>query len=132
MCWIKKISLLILVMLAFASNGNAADTILAWDTSPSPDVAGYILYYDNDGGAPWQYNKNVGNVLTYTFTDLAPGTWHFTVTAYNGAGESIGSNIVNGDIPVFIPPVDVEHTPSEVPGTPGVLTITIHGSVIIQ
>ena len=121
------------MLLLSVTTAFAAETILAWDASPSSDVAGYILYYDNDGTAPWTYNKDVKNVLTYTLNDLAPGTWFFTVTAYNGAGESIGSNIVNGNVPVFIPPIDVEHTPSEVPGAPGTLTITIkNGIVVIQ
>ncbi len=65
---------------------------LSWDTpssadtgAPMPGLAGYHVYY---GTSPGQYSNvmNVGNVTTYTL-NLAPGTYFFTITAYDSTGE---------------------------------------------
>ncbi len=55
------------------------------DGAPMPGVAGYYVY---SGTSPRQYSNvtDVGNVRTYTL-NLIPGTYYFTVTAYDGSGE---------------------------------------------
>lgn len=72
---------------------------LAWDANTQPEVAGYKLYY---GTAPGQYGNPVdcGNVTTCTVPNLAPGTYYFSVTAYDASGGQSGfSNEVSTAIP---------------------------------
>jgi hypothetical protein len=82
--------------LTLAPNQPADKTPLQWDASPSPDVTGYALFV---GEAPGQYTRrvDVGNALTYTFTDLQRGkTYYFAATAYTADGlESDFSNEVS-------------------------------------
>jgi uncharacterized protein YjdB len=83
--------------------GNAT---LAWsapatnvDGSTLTDLAGYKIYY---GTSPGSYTKviDVGNVTTSVVNNLAPGTYYFTVTAYNIYGvESSYSNEASKVIP---------------------------------
>ena len=62
--------------------------------TPITDLAGYNLYYGTASGNYTQ-NINVGNVTTYTTSNLATGTYYFVATAYNTAGkESAYSNQV--------------------------------------
>jgi hypothetical protein len=61
-------------------------------------VAGYRLHY---GAAPSAYTASidVGSASTYTFSGLAAGTYYFSVTAYDAAGnESVFSNEVSKTI----------------------------------
>jgi hypothetical protein len=66
------------------------------DGTPVIDLNGYKIYY---GTAPGNYTQNmdVGNVTTYTFTNLTDGqTYYFVATAYNAARfESGYSNEVS-------------------------------------
>jgi Fibronectin type III domain len=66
---------------------------LSWGKSPSRDVKGYRLHY---GTTPKRYSEtiDVGNVTTYTITNLIPRKrYYFVVTAYNATGnESLPSN----------------------------------------
>lgn len=71
---------------------------LSWDAptttvdgSPLTDLAGYRIYYSTESG---KYNStdcvSVGkDVTTYTLENihLAPGTYYFTVTAYDTGGN---------------------------------------------
>src|SRR5262245_2990197 len=81
---------------------------LAWDSSPSADVAGYYLYYGDINGTIT--NRIVlGNTTSTTFTDMYAGvTYFFYVTAYNqSAQESEPSNTItySADPGVNSPPV---------------------------
>lgn len=87
------------------------DVPLSWaepttneDGSPLTDLAGYRLYW---GASPAAYTEHLDLGLpsctgggtqsrcAYTLTGLPAGTWYFTVTAYNDAGdESLFSNEV--------------------------------------
>ena len=73
------------------------------DGTSLTDLNGYKIYY---GTAPGNYTQNVdvGNVTTYTFTNLTDGqTYYFVATAYNSAGvESSYSNEVTKIIPASI------------------------------
>ena len=64
------------------------------DGTALTDLAGYNIYW---GSAPGNYPNSVkidnGSVSTYVVDNLAPGTYEFVATSYNGAGvESSYSN----------------------------------------
>jgi hypothetical protein len=65
------------------------------DGTPLTDLAGYKVYYGTSSG----YYPNsipLGKVTTYTFNNLASGTYYFVATAFNAAGvESVTSNEVS-------------------------------------
>jgi hypothetical protein len=67
----------------------AGEAVLTWDQSPGPDVAGYKIYF---GTASHLYGSpiNAGNKTTFTFTGLDDGTYYFSVTAYDTAGNESG------------------------------------------
>lgn len=73
---------------------------LAWDSSPSPGVAGYRIYY---GAVSGNYTSSVtvGNATTNTISNLVSGATYFiTTTAYDAAGvESPFSNEVAYTVP---------------------------------
>jgi hypothetical protein len=82
-----------------AGTGTAA---LAWaapthntDGSPITDLAGYHIYYGADQSAPSQTVDIPGATATsYVVQGLAPGTYYFTVVAYNSLGvDSTESNV---------------------------------------
>ncbi len=84
-----------LFLLYICNRAFAGDVSLAWDPSPSPNVAGYKLYVGNSSrnyGTPVM----VGNQTTYTVTGLLRGTYYFAVTAFDANGnESDYSNEVS-------------------------------------
>ena len=77
---------------------------LAWDPpttnadgTPLTDLAGYKIYYGTSSGN-YGTSFDVGNVTTYTLTDLTKGQAYFIVaTTYDTSGNESGySNEVNG------------------------------------
>jgi len=78
----------------------AASLTLAWNPSPSPGIAGYLLYY---GTASEEYSGQVdaGTNLYATADNLSDGeTYFFNVTAYDKSGvESPPA----GEITFFVP-----------------------------
>ena len=105
-----------LLLLAFAtvmagcgggadqSTSGGASVALAWDSSPSPNVVSYRIYY---GTAPGTYSQpfgqgvNVGNATTYTVTGLSSATtYYFAATAIDSLGdESQFSNETSATTP---------------------------------
>ncbi|MFZ5875638.1 MAG: fibronectin type III domain-containing protein [Nitrospirota bacterium] len=70
----------------------AADAILSWSPNTESDLAGYRVHYGTTSGV-YPNVIDVGLVTAYTVTGLGPGTYYFTLTAYNLAGaESAFSN----------------------------------------
>ncbi len=68
------------------------------DGTPLLDLAGYKIYYGTSSGN-YTTILNVGNVTTYTISNLTPGTYYFAVTAYDTQNlESTYSNEVSGTI----------------------------------
>jgi len=64
--------------------GMTAESIsIQWDASTETDTAGYLVYWDTDGELPYGNVVDVGNVTSYTITELTPGTYYVTVTAYD-------------------------------------------------
>ena len=91
------------LLFCYCSQGFAGDVSLAWDASESEDTIGYNVYYGNSS-RNYDAPIDVGNQTSYTFSNLAAGTYYFSVTAYDSAGnESIYSNEVQA---VISPPPD--------------------------
>ena len=93
---------LCLLLLLVAARTLAAGLGLAWD--PVANASGYMVYYGPSAGN-YPTKINVGNTTTHTLTTLAEGsTYHFAVTAYDGAlVESGTSNDVAGTVPYSTP-----------------------------
>ena len=98
---LKTSSTLAFILLSFfiflIPNSFAAQLRIAWDPNTEPDLAGYEVFF---GTAPRSYGTpiNVGNVTTYTFTELTSGqTYYFAVRAYDSSNNESGfSNEVSG------------------------------------
>jgi hypothetical protein len=80
-------AILIFVMglgLAFCPRARADQSVtLAWDSSPDSAVAGYMIYYGNDG-TNYTDHVNAGTNTSWTVTGLQEGaTITFVVTAYD-------------------------------------------------
>jgi uncharacterized repeat protein (TIGR01451 family) len=77
---------------------GGGNVTLTWLPNPEADVAGYKIYYDVDSGFPYTGTGategpspiDVGNVNTFTLSGLTPGTYYFTVTAYDTDRDGIG------------------------------------------
>ncbi len=75
-----------------SGSGGSGTAVLAW-TSPTAntngtvltDLAGFKVSYGTVSG---QYAEtvDVGRVAGCTVSNLGPGTWYFSVTAYNSTG----------------------------------------------
>jgi hypothetical protein len=113
--------------MAFAGmalTGFAGDITLAWDPVVSTELAGYQLCY---GPASGQYSLmvDVGNVTTYTLTNLAPGTYYLATRAYGKSGEqSAFSNEVTAVVGM---PADT--TPPVISGV-AVGSVTVSSAII--
>ena len=79
-----------------SSSGTAT---LTWNPDTSTNLAGYTVYQGTASGV-YSSSTNVGNVTSYTVTNLGVGTtYYFAVKAYNGSGiESGFSNEVSKSI----------------------------------
>jgi hypothetical protein len=88
-----------------SSNSPGNSATLTWDApttnadgTPLTDLAGYKVYYGTTSG---NYTEviDAGNVTTYKVENLSPGTYYFTVTAYDNSGNESGySNEVSKTI----------------------------------
>ena len=69
--------------------------VVAWNAVADGDLAGYHIYYGTDQSAPSQTIDITGATATsYVVQRLAPGTYYFTVVAYNASGvDSTDSNV---------------------------------------
>lgn len=82
-----------------AAGPQAAGVVtLAWDApigengKPVPDLAGYRVSYGTAVGS-YATTVDIGTSTSCTVSDLPPGTYYFTVTAYDSTGnESEYSN----------------------------------------
>ncbi len=114
----KLFQLLIISFLILVNSISIAfcqDITLSWDPSPTPEVAGYKIYYKQDnanypfdgtGAAEGNSPVDVGDTLSATLTELGDEVvYFFTVTAYSTDSESSYSNVVsNGWLPALVIP----------------------------
>ena len=114
----KLFQLLIISFLILVNSISIAfcqDITLSWDPSPTPEVAGYKIYYKQDnanypfdgtGAAEGNSPVDVGDTLSATLTELGDDVvYFFTVTAYSDDSESSYSNIVsNSWLPALVIP----------------------------
>jgi hypothetical protein len=100
--------LLFLISLFLTPGLFAANVTLSWtppttnaDGTPLTDLAGYKLHSGTSSGNYTQ-NTDVGNVTSYTVTNLSGGTtYYFTLTAYDTSGNQSGfSNEISRTIAV--------------------------------
>ena len=96
---LARVLLLLLSIAAIPHAAAAQSLTIAWDRSPSPDVAGYIVYVGNRSGAYTQ-SINVGNNTTFTMSNAQMGsTYYFAVGAYGSSSRVSGlSNEVSGSL----------------------------------
>ena len=96
------------MVLFNAYNIYAANVTLSWippttkaDGTPLTDLTGYKIYFGVSSGNYTQ-NIDVGNVTSYTVTNLSTGTaYYFATTAYDASSnESSFSNEVSKTIAV--------------------------------
>lgn len=100
------------VFLLFALNtaALAINVTLSWDANTESDLSGYNVYFGTAAGS-YGDPVNVGNTTRHTLSDLADGTYYFTVTALDTSNnesvfsreisktfESTNTSIVNNDI----------------------------------
>jgi len=79
---------------------------LAWDAptqntdgSPLTDLAGFKVYWGQNGSYDFSATIDNSGVTTYLVENLGPGTWNFVTTAYNSSGvESEFSNVASKTI----------------------------------
>ena len=105
-----------LTLVNLITPGFCQDITLSWDPSPTTEVTGYKIHYQQGnknypfaGSGAYEGDSpvDVGDVLSTTLTNLSDdATYFFTVTAYDHSDyESSYSNIVsNSWIPVPITP----------------------------
>lgn len=109
----------LLALMLFLSVPAAADSNvgLAWDQSPSPNLAGNRVYV---GTASRTYGPpiTIGLQTAYTVTGLkGPATYFFAVTAFDSAGnESDFSNEVSKFIDTDLVPVTLSISIVPAPG----------------
>jgi len=125
---LKSLPILFIGLLIYPALSFGQVVQLAWDPSPSSDVAGYKIYYKAasselpldgvealEGPSP----IDVGNVTSFTLSELPEGSvYYFRASAYDSAGnESVLSNMVTSDwLPATLAP-----TMNETVGTSTVL-----------
>ena len=71
-------------------DGGGTETTLAWDPNSDADLAGYVVYWDIKSGPPYDNPIDVGDVITYTLTELPEGVIYSAVTAYDLEGHESG------------------------------------------
>lgn len=112
--------LLACLLVLFACGSAFADkqVTLAWDASPSPDVASYQIYYRGEGAA-YDFNTPLAetdaSILTTTVT--IPTDGYFVARCKDASGNSSGNSNEVDTIPPGAPNlritvvVDVTVTP---------------------
>lgn len=120
--------LLALVALLAAGTALAGDVPLSWQhdgkntDGTAAELAGFRIRYGTDA-LDRVIDVPNGGLRAYVVTDLVPGFWKFTVSAYSVDGESVQSNIATRLIEAA--------PPSPVPSAPGVLTVTASRQVYV-
>jgi hypothetical protein len=98
----------------------AQSVTLAWNPSPSTNVAGYMIYYGADG-IHFDSQMDAGTNTTWTVTGLEPGsTNYFEVVAYDtNDDQSPPSNQIEYTVPNALQTVTVLANPANAGGVSG-------------
>ncbi len=110
----------------------AQSVTLAWNPSPSPTVAGYMLYYGADG-INFDSQMDAGTNTTWTVTGLEPGsTNYFEVVAYD-ANDNLSppSNQIEYTVPNAAQTVTVLANPANAGGVTGGGSFAASSSVTV-
>ena len=117
---VKSFLHFVLFLIAAAAPITSQAATLDWDPSPTPDIAGYNVYYKKntptfpfdgsdllEGASPIKVDGSQTTSLSLSLPEDG-SMYYFTVTAFNEAGlESTYSNIVATDwFPNLIAPTD--------------------------
>jgi len=89
-------------------SASAASLTLAWDSSSSTFVTGYLVSWGTRSGA-YDHTLDVGNALSAPVPGLADGTnYYFVVQAYSSTYTlSAYSNEVSGQTPTLATPLSI-------------------------
>jgi len=93
----KKYFAIVALVALIATVAYAAITNMAWDANTEPDLAGYKMYQSTTGATgPWVLIRTIPKgTLVAASNDLPDGTYHWTLTAFDTAGNESGySNII--------------------------------------
>ncbi len=90
--YLRPHALCVLLVIAIAGiprGSQASDVALGWNANTEPDLAGYVLYIGKSSG---QYDAwvDVKNTTSYVVSGLTPGTYYFTLRAYDSYGAQSG------------------------------------------
>ena len=106
--------------------------VLKWNASPSPNVAGYKIYYHTTNGSQPELVFS-GNATSMALSNLAQATnGYFVVTAYNNSGqESTNTTSIVSTIPstsvAQAPVLSLKQTSAA--GLPNVFSVTASGAI---
>lgn len=111
----KKI-FLVIALLLITSSSYAWDDVLKWippttrvdgtPLDPATDIRSYKIYYGTESGK-YTTNIDVGNVTTFTVTNLAKRKYFFVVTTVDTDGdESVYSNEIWHKVKISPPTLD--------------------------
>ena len=124
---------LLALALFFCTPAQAAQSLaIVWDPSPSPNVAGYIIYYGTD-----ETNLDslmvVGNNTFATVTNLQPDTtYYFDVVAYNVNNvQSPPSNLIEYTVPAVMQTVSLLANPANAGSVTGAGAFAAGSSVTV-
>lgn len=106
---------------------------LAWDASPSADVAGYKVYYGTQSGQ-YDHWMDAGAAGTADIGGLVEGlTYYFAVAAYSSAGQESGVSLEAAGYLVPVATVDtnvfLSLQPIPIDGFPNAFAVTATGLI---
>ena len=85
--------IVILMYFGVVPESSAATAVVNWDPSASPDVAGYVVYYDtqprqSESDSEYEYEEPCGDVLECELFSLDDQTtYYIAVRAYDRSGQ---------------------------------------------
>ena len=125
---------LILATISLVRITNLTAATLVWNSPTCTAAAGncptgYNVYWKDLAVPATEYHADYAAATTSANVNefrLQPGkTYQFTVTAFNGAGESGRSNTVDYLAPIYVPPADfLPPVVIVIPGTAVTVTVS--------
>lgn len=93
------------IVLIFCLFACAYAARLVWNANTEPDLAGYKVYRGQSSGS-YDHVVDVGNVTEHQIEGLNPGTYFYSVTAYNTSGAESGfsNEVIYAESPQAIAP----------------------------